>query len=87
MSFYLPLGDDHFRPTRSTESPWDSEMQHGGPPAALLGHTLEFDAGGEGGIFARLTFEFLGPVPWVSSPSRRRPCGPGAGSPCARPPS
>jgi hypothetical protein len=59
MSFYLPLGDDHFRPTRSTESPWDSEMQHGGPPAALLGRVLTV----EGLRLARISVDFLGPIP------------------------
>ncbi|MBU2669784.1 thioesterase family protein [Actinoplanes bogorensis] len=59
MSFYLPLGDDHYRPTRSTESPWDTEMQHGGPPAALLGRVLSVD----GLRLARISVDFLGPIP------------------------
>ncbi|MBM2621742.1 thioesterase family protein [Actinoplanes sp. LDG1-06] len=59
MSFYLPLGDDEFRPTRSTESPWDTEMQHGGPPAALLGRVLTV----EGLRLARISVDFLGPIP------------------------
>ncbi|MGK5684967.1 thioesterase family protein [Actinoplanes sp. URMC 104] len=59
MSFYLPLGDDQFRPTRSTESPWDGEMQHGGPPAALLGRLLTVD----GLRLARISVDFLGPIP------------------------
>lgn len=33
-AFGLPLGDGRFAPTRATESPWDSGMQHGSPPAA-----------------------------------------------------
>ncbi|MDY7084243.1 MAG: thioesterase family protein [Actinomycetota bacterium] len=59
MSFYLPLGDNQFRPTRSTESPWDTEMQHGGPPAALLGRVLAVD----GLRLARISVDFLGPIP------------------------
>lgn len=59
MSFYLPLGDNQFRPTRSTESPWDTEMQHGGPPAALLGRVLAV----EGLRLARISVDFLGPIP------------------------
>ena len=62
-SFYVPLGEGLFRATELTASPWGTSSQHGGPPAALLARALESDAGGEGGIFARLTFEFLGPVP------------------------
>ncbi|WP_250009587.1 thioesterase family protein [Actinoplanes sp. M2I2] len=59
MSFYLPLGDGQFRPTRSTESPWDTEMQHGGPPAALLGRLLTVT----GQRLARISVDFLGPIP------------------------
>ena len=59
MSFYLPLGDDRFEPTESTESPWDSTMQHGGPPAALLAHVMRVD----GLRLARISVDFLGPIP------------------------
>ena len=58
-SFYLPLGDDRFEPTGATESPWDSAMQHGGPPAALLGHLLRVD----GQRLVRISVDFLGPIP------------------------
>jgi hypothetical protein len=59
VSFYQPLGDDHYAPTVSTESPWDGAMQHGGPPAALLGHLLRLD----GLRLARISVDFLGPIP------------------------
>jgi hypothetical protein len=59
MSFYLPLGPGEFRPTHATESPWDTEMQHGGPPAALLGRVLAVD----GLRLARISVDFLGPIP------------------------
>ena len=62
-SFYVAVDEGRFRATELTASPWGPGSQHGGPPAALLGRTLESDAGGEGGVFARLAFEFLGPVP------------------------
>jgi hypothetical protein len=62
-SYYVALGEGRFRATELTSSPWGRGSQHGGPPSALLGRALEYDAGGEGGIFARLAFEFLGPVP------------------------
>jgi len=61
--FYVPQGEGRFRATELTASPWGSGSQHGGPPAALLGRALESEAGGEGGIFARLAFEILGPIP------------------------
>src|SRR5919199_238188 len=60
--FYVPLGEERFRATELTATPGGSGSQHGGPPAALLGRALESDAGGEGGIFARLAFEILGPI-------------------------
>ena len=59
MSFCLPLGDDRFRPTKATESPWDTAMQHGGPPAALLGRLMAVD----GLRLARISVDFLGPIP------------------------
>src|SRR3954447_2047297 len=37
-AFYLPLGEGRFAPTKATESPWDTDAQHGGPPSALLAH-------------------------------------------------
>src|SRR5919202_957105 len=61
--FYLPLGEERFRAAGVTASPWGCGSEHGGPPAALLGRALASDAGGEGGIFARLAFEILGPIP------------------------
>jgi hypothetical protein len=82
-SFYVPLGEGLFRATELTASPWGPGSQHGGPPAALLGRTLESDTGGEGGVFARLAFEFLGPVPVGELSVEAKT----AGSPCARLPS
>src|SRR5918993_4481261 len=46
--FYIPLGEERFRATELTATPWGSGSQHGGPPAALLGRALESDASGEG---------------------------------------
>src|ERR671928_15698 len=63
--FYVPLGEERFWATELTATPWGTGSQHGGPPAVLLGRALESDAGGEGGIFARLAFEILGPIPEV----------------------
>ena len=59
MTYYHSVGDDRYEPTRSTESPWDTTMQHGGPPAALLGHLLKVD----GMRLARISVDFLGPIP------------------------
>ncbi|MQA35126.1 thioesterase family protein [Modestobacter roseus] len=61
-AFYLPLGDNRFSPTRATESPWDADAQHGGPPSALLAH-LAAGATGDGLRAARVSVDFLGAIP------------------------
>ena len=61
-AYYLPRGNGRYEPTRATESPWDSRAQHGGPPAALLGHVIAAAVGGPLRI-ARLSADFLGPIP------------------------
>ncbi|MCG8456142.1 MAG: thioesterase family protein [Holophagales bacterium] len=59
-SFYLVDGD-HFVSTVLTRGPWDRGFQHGGPPSALLATALL--GGVEGMSLARITLEFLRPVP------------------------
>jgi Thioesterase-like superfamily len=61
-AFYLPLGDGRYEPTRATESPWDSDAQHGGPPAALLAQLID-ETVGDGLRLARLSIDFLGAIP------------------------
>ncbi|MFC4061782.1 thioesterase family protein [Planomonospora corallina] len=61
-AFYLPAGDDVYEPTRATESPWDRRAQHGGPPTALLAHAIDATAG-PGLRLARISVDFLGPIP------------------------
>ncbi|MGY1841863.1 MULTISPECIES: thioesterase family protein [unclassified Modestobacter] len=61
-AFYLPLGDNRFSPTRATESPWDPDAQHGGPPSALLAH-LAGSVTGEGLRAARISVDFFGAIP------------------------
>ncbi|MFG1609349.1 thioesterase family protein [Actinoplanes sp. NPDC049265] len=58
-AFYLPLGDDRYEPTDLTESPWDTRMQHGGPPAALLARAMAPDDQ----RLTRLSVDFLAPIP------------------------
>lgn len=62
-AFYEPAGDGCYRPTAATESPWDAESQHGGPPAALLATCIERAGGGAGLRLTRVTVEFLRAVP------------------------
>jgi hypothetical protein len=39
-AFYVPLDENRFRATGATVGPWSADLQHGGPPAALLGRML-----------------------------------------------
>ncbi len=56
-----PAGRLH--PTALSRGPWDPGAQHGGAPAALLAGAIERHAGGGGTRMARITVEFLRPVP------------------------
>jgi hypothetical protein len=51
-----------FVPSASARGPWSPRHQHGGPPAALLARAFAREAGPERQV-ARLTFDFLRPVP------------------------
>jgi hypothetical protein len=62
-AFYEPLGGGRFGAAEHTRGPWDPEFQHAGPPAALLGRALERCEPRDGMVFARLTFDILGPIP------------------------
>jgi hypothetical protein len=62
-AFYESLGDDRFRSTERTEGPWSPELQHGGPPAALLIRALEACEPREGTQLSRVTIDILGAVP------------------------
>ncbi|GII04046.1 thioesterase family protein [Planobispora takensis] len=61
-AFYLPTSDGGYEPTPATQSPWDADAQHGGPPTALLAHLLDASAG-PGMRLARISVDFLGPIP------------------------
>lgn len=50
-----------YQPTEHTRGPWSPEVQHGGPPSALIAHAFERVAP-EGFSAARLTFEMMRPV-------------------------
>src|ERR1700684_2652121 len=62
-AYYLPLGDGRFDPTDATTSPWDAAAQHGGPPTALLAACLDDEFGRPAMRVARISMDFLGPVP------------------------
>ncbi len=70
MAFFIPSRSGRrgsFEPTANLPGPWDPEMMHGGPPSALMAHSiLEFAAGQVAPpdpLMTRLAVEFIRPVP------------------------
>jgi Thioesterase-like superfamily len=62
-AFFIPAGDG-FVATELTRGPWSDDHQHGGPPSALMGRSLE-RWGDDAAQFtvARVTVELMRPVP------------------------
>ncbi len=61
-AFYLPDGDDVVA-TALTIGPWHAELQHGGPPAALLARAIARFGADAGAFFlARLAVDFIAPL-------------------------
>lgn len=56
-------GDARFHSTELARGPWDPGIQHGGAPAALLARAFEQLDGADSLTIARLTYEFVRPVP------------------------
>ena len=66
-----------FEPSPHARGPWDPEAMHGGGPAALLARAVErLEAPGPMHL-ARLTIEFLGPVPLTTVEVRAEVTRPG----------
>jgi hypothetical protein len=73
------LLDGQYIATELASGPWDRSAQHGGAPAALLARAFQLLSAPGGLRLARLTYEFLRPVPIgpvevraeVSRPGRR----------------
>jgi hypothetical protein len=59
-AFYVPQKDGTFVPTAATVGPWDPGLQHGGPPAALLGKVLESIGDRNDMRVAHFSLDFLG---------------------------
>jgi Thioesterase-like superfamily len=62
-AYYHPLDETHFASTPAVVGPWDAALSHGGPPAALLLHAVERALPRDDARVARISFDFLGPVP------------------------
>ncbi len=64
MAESIFVGDGNlFTPTEHARGPWDPRALHGGAPAALIAAAFERMQPGAELPFARLSFEFLRPVP------------------------
>jgi hypothetical protein len=64
---------DAFVPTGHARGPWDPGQLHGGAPAALIAEAVQE----EGYLVARLTLDFLGPVPMAPLTISARTTKPG----------
>jgi len=62
-AYYERLDDGTFAATIATESPWDTRLQHGGPPTALLARVMLANHPRDDMRLARITTDFLGPIP------------------------
>jgi hypothetical protein len=62
-AFFERVDVDVFQATESTMSPWDRDLQHGGPATALLAWTIEQDHPRESTRIARIAVDFLGGIP------------------------
>ena len=60
---FLPRGGRRYVATELARGPWDPQAQHGGAPAALLVREFELTEPGAALMLARMTFEFVRPVP------------------------
>ena len=59
---FFAADGDRFVPSSSARGPWSARYQHGGPPAALLARAFARQVS-DGAQIARLTFDFVRPVP------------------------
>ncbi len=62
-SFYLRTDEHAYQPTDAAVGPWSPELLHGGPPIALMARVLREFEPRPGLEIARMSVEFLGPVP------------------------
>lgn len=62
-AFFVPLGDGRFASTGHTGGPWDANLQHAGPPSALLTRAIERQPAPWPATITRVTVDLLGPVP------------------------
>ena len=76
-SFYERIDAETFMATDATMSPWDERLQHGGPPTALMARVMSDTFPRNDVRIARITSEFLGPIPIGTMRVRTRVVRPG----------
>ena len=76
-AFYERIDDHAFAATAATQSPWDARLQHGSPPTALLARAMLARHPRDGMRLARISAEFLGPIPLATMQVRTRIARPG----------
>jgi len=62
---FAPDGPGRYVPTQLGRGPWDPGAMHGGAPAALIASAFDELQADSGLPIARLTYDFLRPVPLV----------------------
>ncbi len=60
---FVTIGDGRFEATELGRGPWDPNALHGGAPAALLMRAFEQLPAPDTIVIARVTYEFMRPVP------------------------
>lgn len=61
--FFVPVGDGRYTATEHTAGPWDPQLQHAGPPSALLTRAVEQTEAPWPAVITRVGIDILGPVP------------------------
>jgi Thioesterase-like superfamily len=62
-ALYVPTAAGSYQASALTIGPWAADLQHAGPPAALLAREVERAGGIAGAQPVRLAYDILGPVP------------------------
>ncbi|MGO9248944.1 MAG: thioesterase family protein [Solirubrobacteraceae bacterium] len=65
QGIFTPSADGRYEPTEHARGPWDPRALHGGAPAALIARAFERTTPGAELPIARLSFEFLRPIPFA----------------------
>lgn len=62
-SYYLPLGDGRYQPSRNVQGAWRAEEQHMAPVSGLIAHELTMHEPRPDMQIGRISYEILGMIP------------------------